>query len=202
MPTLRGILLPTMSEYRRMFAPGAQFFLTLVTERRRPLFGETRNVDRLRHVVARVRAARPFELLGAVILPDHIHWLIELPPGDADFSARIGSIKAGFTKTLPAGERPDAAITPSRSRRREQMIWQRRFWEHTIRDERDLEAHMDYIHYNPVKHGHARCPHAWPYSSLHRWVRAGRYPDDWACVCTGRPPPALSFDEIAVSAGE
>jgi putative transposase len=191
-----------MSDYRRMHAPGARFFLTLVTEHRRPLFADAVNVDRLRSVTARVRDSLHFELLAAVSLPDHLHWLIELPHGEADFSKRIGKIKAGFTKALPATERPAASITPSRRRKREQMVWQRRFWEHTIRDERDLEAHVDYVHYNPVKHGHCACPHQWRYSSFGRWVRAGRYSTDWVCVCNGRRPSTPDFGHLGATAAE
>lgn len=190
-----------MSDYRRMFVFGGRFFLTLVTERRRPLLATSANIALLRQSIVAVRAARPFELLAAVVLPDHLHLLMELPAGDADSSTRIGMIKALFTKMLPMAERPDEPARPSRKRRRERMVWQRRFWEHAIRDEQDLEAHMDYIHYNPVKHGVVSCPHAWPYSSFHRWVAAGRYRLEWACACNGAASPP-AFERISESAGE
>jgi putative transposase len=154
-----------MPECRRMRVAGGRYFLTVVTEKRRPLFEGAAAVGRLRASAATARAERPFAFRGAVVLPDHFHWLIELPPGDSDYSTRMGRIKALFTKSIPAVDRPNDPITASRRRRREQMIWQRRFWEHTIRDERDFAAHLDYIHYNPVKHGYVRCPHAWPWSS-------------------------------------
>jgi putative transposase len=107
--------------------------------------------------------------------------LVELPSGDSDFSTRIAQIKSGFkpvNTALRAGTQ-----SRSRLRRRERDVWQRRFWEHTIRGVADFEAHMDYIHFNPVKHQLVACPHAWPHSSFHRWVRAGRYLHDWACSC-------------------
>lgn len=182
-----------------MHAPGGRFFLTLVTFRRAPILTLYDHVDRLRESFAAEMRRRPFTFWGAVILPDHLHILIELPDGDSDYSTRIECVKSAF--------KPDPALklappSPSRRRRRERSVWQRRFWEHTIRDDRDFEAHMDYIHYNPVKHGLVRCPHAWPYSSFHRWVRAGRYPADWACSC-GRTPIVPKTIELAEpTAGE
>ncbi|MFN0134674.1 MAG: REP-associated tyrosine transposase [Phycisphaerae bacterium] len=191
-----------MSDYRRAYMPGGQFFLTLVTERRKPLFADKLNVDRLRHAVATTISLRPFAMIGAVILPDHLHWLIELPAGDTDFSTRVGMIKAGFTKQLSPTELPNTARSLSRVRRRESAVWQRRFWEHTIRDEHDFDAHMNYIHYNPVKHGYVECPHAWPHSSFGQWVRRGVCRADWACVCEGRRPIPPNFDSITAFAHE
>ncbi|HEX8340263.1 MAG TPA: transposase [Tepidisphaeraceae bacterium] len=186
-----------MPNYRRAYRPGGTFFFTLVTYRRRPLFDASANVGRLRAAVAEERKARPFDLLAAVILPDHLHWMIRLPVGDADFSSRIGRIKAAFTKSLGAGE-SDAGPrnAPSRVRHRERNVWQRRFSEHVIRDDDDFRAHVDYVHYNPVKHGHARCPHAWAASSFGKWVRGDFYPEDWHCVCEGRTPEPPNFDPL------
>ena len=93
-------------------------------------------------------------------------------------------------------------MSASRRRRRERGVWQRRFWEHTIRDEKDFAAHMDYIHYNPVKHGHAGCPHAWAHSSFHRWVREGRYAADWACSCVRPVPQPATVSDAERTAGE
>jgi putative transposase len=185
-----------MREYIRMDAPGGTFFFTLVTFERRPILAGPERVVALRAAFRSVRAAHPFELLGAVVLPDHVHLVIELPPHDADFSTRIALIKRYFTHALTPAEIGEPSPSSSRRRRRERSIWQRRFWEHTIRDERDLEAHMDYIHYNPVKHGHAGCPHAWPWSSFARWVRAGRYPPDWACSCRAPAPPPADLPSV------
>ncbi len=111
-----------------------------------------------------------------VVLPDHFHAVWALPEGDADYAIRMALIKAAFSRNLPKVER----IRESRERKRERGIWQRRYWEHQIRDEADLQAHVDYIHYNPVKHGHAERVVDWPYSSFHRYVRLGWLPEGWA----------------------
>jgi len=159
-----------MPEYRRMDAPGGTFFLTIVTYERTPLFTERANVELLRTIIGSVQRERPFVFPGAVILPDHLHFIWELPASDTDFSTRVGLLKARFTKALGDQPATRGRVLVSRRRHRERSVWQRRFWEHTIRDEQDFETHMDYMHYNPVKHGLARCPHAWPYSSFHHWV--------------------------------
>lgn len=190
-----------MPEYRRMFQPGGSFFLTLVTYRRETILGSASAVALLRSAVAEVRARRPFEVLGAVVLPDHVHFVWALPPGDTDYPIRVAATKAIFSRKHARSAESEGGVSASRLRRRERTVWQRRYWEHTIRDERDLQAHMDYIHYNPVKHGYASCPHAWRWSSFHRWVKEGRYPDDWACCCRGTVEPP-SFREIGGSVGE
>ncbi|TWT45403.1 Transposase IS200 like protein [Phycisphaerae bacterium RAS1] len=186
-----------MRTYLRMHAPGGRFFLTLVTYQRAPILTQLDHVDRLRAALAHTRERRPFTVWGAVILPDHLHLLIELPVGDTDFSTRVMLIKSRFT---PAGA--GAIASPSRTRRRERAVWQRRFWEHTIRDESDFATHMDYIHYNPVKHGYATCPHAWPHSSFHRWVREGRYAADWACSCARPAAVPVTIAAAAATTGE
>jgi putative transposase len=191
-----------MPEYRRMTAPSGTFFLTLVTYERKPLFRAATAVALLRRTMALVREERPFILRGAVILPDHLHLLCELPGGDADFSTRVGLVKARFTRAVLAETGANADVCASRRRHRERAIWQRRFWEHTIRDDGDFGARMEYIHYNPVKHGLATCPHAWPYSSFHRWVREGRYAADWQCTCGQRSVHAPRFERIAATGGE
>ena len=106
-----------------------------------------------------------------------------------------------FTKHWITDHRDEAAISPTRRRHRECGVWQKRFWEHRIRDEEDMIHHVNYIHYNPAKHGLACCPHAWAYSSFHRWVREGYYREDWLCVCEGRQPIMPDFGQIAI-AGE
>jgi putative transposase len=191
-----------MPEYRRMDAPGGTFFLTLVTYERTPLFTERTNVELPRTIIGSVQRERPFAFPGAVILPDHLHLIWELPAGDTDFSTRVGLLKARFTKALGDQPATRGRVSASRRRHRERFVWQRRFWEHTIRDEEDFETHMDYMHYNPVKHGLARCPHAWPYSSFHHWVRAGRYPADWCCTCAGPTVAPPEFDHITDRVGE
>ncbi|KAF1721044.1 REP-associated tyrosine transposase [Pseudoxanthomonas wuyuanensis] len=165
-----------MTEYRRPRTPGATWFFTVNLAERR---GNTRlvaHVDALRRSFALVRSRHPFHIEAIVILPDHLHCLWRLPDGDADNATRWGLIKAGFSRAIPRNER----INASRLSRGERGIWQRRFWEHQIRDETDYAAHVDYIHYNPVKHGHADTAAEWPYSSFHAFVAKGLYPLDWA----------------------
>lgn len=191
-----------MPEYRRMIAPGGTFFLTLVTYARRPLFRDGALVALLRATVAQIRGEHPFELRGAVVMPDHIHLLCELPDGDADYSTRMGLIKARFTRAFLAAHAVPEPVCTSRLRHPERSVWQRRFWEHTIRDDDDFAAHLEYIHYNPVKHGWVSCPHAWPYSSFSRWVREGRYPADWQCRCAAQHVMPSAFDHIARTVGE
>ncbi|MEW6764867.1 MAG: transposase [Pseudomonadota bacterium] len=165
-----------MPDYRRSFCPGGTFFFTVNLLERRGNNLLVRHVDHLRDVVREVRRAHPFHIHGWVVLPEHLHAVIELPAGDADFSMRWRLIKMGFSKRLPADER----LSRVRRARGERGIWQRRFWEHLIRDEADFAAHMDYLHFNPVKHGHVLRVADWPYSTFHRLVEVGVYPRDWA----------------------
>lgn len=174
-----------MAEYRRKYLPGGTFFLTLVTYNRTPLFANPENVSHLRNAIATTRAEMPFEITAAVVLPDHLHFLWTLPPTDTNYSQRVGRLKVLFTQSLRSKQAlPQVSI--SRRKHRESDVWQRRFWEHTIRDQADLSNHLNYIHYNPVKHGFVSCPHLWQYSSFDRWVRLGKYAADWRCCCGGR----------------
>ncbi|MBI3773085.1 MAG: transposase [Gammaproteobacteria bacterium] len=163
--------------YRRVFIPGGSFFFTLVTEERRPLLLNATTIDVLRAAFRAVRARHPFEIDAIAVLPDHLHCIWTLPPGDADFSRRWRLIKTWFTKHCD----PALRIAPNRSRatKQQQAIWQHRYWEHALRDEADFVRHVEYIHYNPVKHGYTSSPLAWPYSSFHRHVGEGIYPADW-----------------------
>ena len=164
-----------MSDYRRNRVPGGTYFFTVnLLERRSCLLVE--QIDALRNAVRQVRARRPFHIDAWVVLPDHMHCIWTLPPGDADYSGRWKAIKIAFAKTLPRTER----LSVVRARKGERGIWQRRFWEHTIRDDQDYAAHVDYVHINPFKHRLVDHVHAWPYSSFHRFVAAGIYPRDWA----------------------
>ncbi|OHX15604.1 transposase [Chromobacterium amazonense] len=161
--------------YRRLIAEGGTCFLTVnLADRRQDYL--TRHIDVLRQAVRQVRDRHPFEIVAMVVLPDHFHAVWTFPEGDADYPTRMALIKAAFSRNLPKIER----IRESRERKRERGIWQRRYWEHQIRDEADLQAHVDYIHYNPVKHGHVERVLEWPYSSFHRYVRLGWLPEDWA----------------------
>jgi putative transposase len=146
-------------------------------------------IDTLRAVIKGVRAKHPFEIDAWVVLPDHLHALWTLPAGDADYPTRWALIKAGFSRGLLRHE----PIAGSRRKKGERGIWQRRYWEHMIRDDRDLEAHTNYIHYNPVKHGYVRRVVDWPFSTFHRGVARGTYPPDWAEA----PSEALSVGEPA-----
>jgi putative transposase len=191
-----------MPEYRRAFVPGGMFFFTVVTHGRRRFLCEERARFCLRRCFRDVQARRPFEIVAIVLLPDHLHCLWQLPDGDADFSTRWGLIKKALTQNWIALGGPEAPTSEARARRSDRGVWQRRFWEHTIRDEGDYQRHMDYIHYNPVKHGLVICPHRWPYSSLRRWVRFRVYADDWQCACgTGRQP-APDFSDLDETAME
>jgi putative transposase len=191
-----------MPNYRRAFQPGGTFFLTLVTEQRAPHFESEDARAMLRHAIEHCRKLHPFLLEAIVLLYDHLHLLITLPEGDFDFSRRITNIKSTFTRSFLAAGGDEQPRSHSRLRQRARGIWQRRFWEHTIRDETDRIRHLDYIHYNPVKHGYVPCPHAWPHSSFHQFVSQQRYESDWCCQCKGRILPAMNFDDIAKSAGE
>lgn len=163
--------------YRRAIAPGGTFFFTVVTYRRRPILASVEAVDVLREAFRSVRRSRPFEIDAIVVMPDHLHCIWTLPPGDVDFATRWRLIKTGFTKHCPDTLR--CAVDAGRLTRGEQAIWQHRYWEHQIRDEADFARHVDYIHYNPVKHGLARAALDWPYSSFGRHVQAGVYASDW-----------------------
>jgi len=164
-----------MTAYRRDNTPGATWFFTLnLADRQRGLL--TTQVDLLRASFARVMCEHPWRIEAIVILPDHLHALCTLPPGDADFAVRWRLIKTGFSRALPGGEK----ICASRRGRGERSIWQRRYWEHRIRDDQDFARHVDYIHHNPRKHGHVERVADWPWSSFHRYVRAGLLPEDWA----------------------
>lgn len=150
-----------MVQYRRNYVPGGTYFLTL-TLRDRSGDALVRSVDALRNAFDRVRRLRPFRTDAVVVLPDHLHLLCSLPEDDCDFSERVRLIKRSFTEST--GRR---------------AVWQSRFWEHTIRDEHDFERHVDYIHFNPVKHGYVQRVVDWPHSSFHRDVRRGIVPSDW-----------------------
>jgi putative transposase len=155
------------------FRGGTFFFTANLLDRRSDLL--VRQIGALRDAVRRVRSRKPFRIDAWVVLPDHMHCLWTLPQGDANYAGRWRAIKIAFVKGLPTAE-PRSSIM---SHRGECGIWQRRYWEHTIRDDRDFAAHMDYIHFNPVKHGLAGHPADWPYSSFRRCVDAGLYPIGW-----------------------
>ncbi len=162
-------------DYRRVWHQGGIYFFTVNLLQRKGNNLLVRHIQPLREAVKVVKARHPFEIHGWVVLPEHFHCILELPPDDADFATRLRLIKVAFSKSLPKTER----ISATRVRRGERGIWQRRYWEHLIRDETDYRAHLDYIHYNPVKHGWAKQVKDWPYSTFHHWVSQGVYPLEW-----------------------
>lgn len=154
-----------MPEYRRLSFPGGTYFFT-VNPLDRPRDLLTKHIDLLRQSYRTVQAEHPFETLAIAILPDHLHCIWKLPEGDADFSTRWKKIKRNFSCQLP----PTKDATVER-RSHERGIWQHRFWENLIRDDEDLNKHVDYIHFNPVKHEYVSSPDDWPYSAWHTWKK-------------------------------
>jgi putative transposase len=161
-------------DYRRCYQPGGCYFFTVVTHNRQPILTQPDNIARLRRVFRLVRESRPFHIDAIVILPDHLHTVWRLPEDDADFSTRWRMIKHDFSIAIKAD-----AINHSQQRKGEKSIWQRRYWEHTLRDETDWRRHIDYIHYNPVRHGYVTTPSAWPYSSFKQAAAKGWYAAGW-----------------------
>jgi putative transposase len=180
-----------VADYRRSRVDGGTYFLSLITLHRHPRFADPAMVQVLRGVLRSVQTELPFQIDAAVVLPDHVHFLLTLPRGDDDYPRRITIQKRRFSQAIGAPR----STEPRKRKRREMTIWQRRYWEHTIQDPTEFERFADYIHYNPVKHGHATCPHQWEWSSFKRWVERGWRPLDWACRCHGKPvPPILESD--------
>jgi putative transposase len=164
-----------MSVYRRNRVPGGTFFFTVnLLDRGSDLL--VRQIGLLREAVSHAREARPFHIDAWVVLPEHMHCIWTLPPGDTDYPARWRAIKSCFVRRIPKTE----ALSPTRLDKSERGIWQRRYWEHTIRDEHDYAIHVDYCYINPLKHGLVQSVPDWPYSSFHRDVRKGIYPANWA----------------------
>jgi len=169
-----------MSEYRRVYIKGGTFFFTVVTNGRYPIFNDKSAVDLLKTSFCLVMLVHPFEMDSIVVLPDHLHCIWILSEGDSDFSTRWRLIKSDLSRNYLAA--PKGESSSSRRMKKERGIWQRRFWEHAIRDEADLNMHRDYIYYNPVKHGLADSPNNWEHSSFNAFVKKGMYPTDWGDV--------------------
>ena len=169
-----------MSNCRRATTSNASYFFTVVAYRRQPILCDEMIRYALRTAIETVRATRPFIIDAWVLLPDHLHCIWTLPEGDADFSTRWMMIKRAVSLACADRYRRADWMTASRRKHRESTIWQRRFWEHQIRNEDDFIRHADYLHFNPVKHGHVQCVADWPYSTFHRYQRDGIYPPDWA----------------------
>lgn len=170
-----------MSNYRRAYFPGGIYFFTVVTFNRVPVFTNEDRVEVLRQAFRKVMAARPFQIDAMVILPEHLHCIWSMPEGDADYSSRWREIKKAASRQ----------ISMTTNAHNERMVWQRRFWEHAIRDEEDWRKHVDYIHYNPVKHGLASSPGEWAWSSFGNAVSKGWYEKSWGA---SEPPIIAGMD--------
>ncbi len=171
-----------MTDYRRLYIPGASWFFTVNLENRRDHL-PVEHIEVLRASFVYAKQRHPLRIDAVAVMPDHLHCILTLPDGDADFSMRWNLIKGYFSRHLPNGEN----ISKSRMNKRERGIWQRRFWEHCLRDQDDFNRHVDYIHWNPVKHGWVKHVRDWPHSSFHSYVQAGVYSLDW---------PGVGVDDI------
>lgn len=174
-------------KYRRAKLKGGTYFFTVVTYKRIEIFANPENVSLLRITIKKVMQKHPFKINAFVLLPDHLHCIWTLPQHDSDFSTRWRLIKSAFSRSFEqkdvgwVEERnpTDVALSASRQKKKEKPIWQRRFWEHLIRNKQDLNRHIEYIHYNPVKHGLIEAPADYIYSSFHRYVERGIYDAQW-----------------------
>ena len=181
-----------MPNYRRRFVPGGSYFFTVKTAGNAPLFADEAARSRLGTLFREAQRRWPFEMPAVILLPDHLHAIWTLPSGDDRYPARWGWIKKEFTKAYLAAGGAERRRSASRRRAGRRGVWQRRYWEHTLRDEVDFERHADYIHWNPVKHGHAVKPWDWEPSSFRRWVAAGHYEPDWG---RSRTPDFADLEE-------
>jgi putative transposase len=161
-----------MPRYVRAKQGGIFFFTVVLAERPSNLLSD--EIERLRRSYRSVQQRWPFETIAICVLPDHLHAIWQMPEDDLDFSSRWSLIKSGFSRGLDSKQRSASKVA-----KREKGIWQRRYWEHAIRDDTDLERHVDYIHFNPVKHGQVTRVSDWPHSSFHRYVEQGLLAADW-----------------------
>jgi putative transposase len=178
-----------MPNYRRNFVAGGTYFFTVATHRRRPIFTSELARACLRDAILLERSKRPFEQFAMVLLQEHLHAIWILPPGDADYSLRWERIKSEFTRNYLANGGTEGVPSLSRLRHRERAVWQRRFWEHTCKDDDDLRRFLDYLHWNPVKHGLVKRVRDYPWSTFAKFVCLGEYPLNW-----GSADPCPHFD--------
>ena len=172
-----------MADYRRSTTTGACYFFTVVSNRRQPLLCQDNIRNALHHAIKTTQQSMPFTIEAWVLMPDHLHCIWSLPPGDNDYSKRWALIKRAVGQACkPINQQR----TSCENKRHESGIWQRRFWEHQIRDQTDFNRHMDYIHYNPVKHGLCQQPTQWRWSTIHRLIKSGFYPQNWCCPIAGQ----------------
>lgn len=176
-PLASGYRTP-MATFRRATVPGGTYFFTLATFRRQPLLTAPEIVTATRDAIRAVRLELPFAVVALVLLPDHLHAIWTLPPDDADYPRRWALIKRHIAREVRSSVK--VRLPSSMTKRHEAGVWQRRYWEHLIRDDLDLQRHVDYIHFNPVKHGHVKHVADWPHSTFHRYVKRGILPPDWA----------------------
>ncbi len=167
-------------QYKRAHVKGGTYFFTLTLQNRK-LSILTDYFSQLRDSFNKVKSNHPFILDAMVVLPEHLHVLMTLPENDSEYAKRLLLIKAGFSRQLPKFEN----ISESRAKKGERGIWQRRYWEHCIRDENDFHRHVDYIHYNPVKHGYVDRPTGWHYSTIHRYIVNGILDSSWGAEYHG-----------------
>jgi putative transposase len=168
-----------MPDFRRNFVTGGTYFFTVITEDRRPILCTDTARDCLRTAIQSVRRKRPIQVVAIVLLPEHLHTVWTLPPNDDDYPLRWAQIKEQFTRSFLASGGEEAPVTSSRTRRQERGIWQRRYWEHTCQDDDDLKRCVDYVHWNPVKHGLVKRVRDYPWSTFPRFVKEGEYDLDW-----------------------
>jgi putative transposase len=179
-----------MPDYRRWYVPGGTYFFTVVTANRRPILCDQSARRCLHDAIETVRKRRPIGLAAIVLLPDHIHTIWTLPTGDAAYPMRWKRVKEEFTAVYLANGGVETPRSPSQLRQGERGVWQRRYWEHLVRDEDDLKRCVDYVHWNPKKHGHVTNVRDWQWSSFHRYVGLGEYADDW-----GAEDPTPGYDD-------
>ncbi len=166
-----------MPEYRRAYQPGGYYFFTVTTFKRKPFLTEESAGMCFKHAWQKVKKVRPFETIAFCLLPDHLHCIWRLPENDVDYSQRWASIKSIFSREYSKNGAIEINSGISRINKSERAYWQRRFWEHLIKDDVDLNRHIDYIHYNPIKHGLVENLEDWPWSTYHRYIRDGYYND-------------------------
>jgi putative transposase len=178
-----------MSWYRRNYVPGGTYFFTLVTYRRSKTLTSELGRKCFREAIAAIQGKWPFEIVAIVLLPDHLHTVWTLPSEDDRYSLRWRRIKEEFTRAFLSGGGRELPQSASRVRQGYRGVWQKRFWEHTCDDEDDLKRCVDYVHWNPKKHGLVNNVVDWPWSSFHRFVKLGEYTADW-----GREDPTPGYD--------
>jgi putative transposase len=169
-----------MPDYRRLYQKGGTYFFVVATYLRQPFLTQPAAREIFHNTITAVQKKHPFRMDAICLLPDHLHCIWTLPDTDDNFSVRWSEIKRQFTHQYRSTLKYEVTRNKSREDRDERSIWQRRFWEHLIRDDKDYETHLNYIHYNPVKHGYVTRPADWEWSSFHRFVRDGAYPPDWS----------------------